>query len=149
MAKRTMPRRTLYTVEEAKRIVEELIETEELIFIQEVRDLSPIPLNEFERLFKTKENRKWLLDKLSQRKSKTKAELRAVFKNSTAAPLLMALYKLNSTDEERRLLSTSFVENENNNKFDGKIEVVMYSGGDVPPIASDEADIDPDMLEAE
>lgn len=134
----------VYSDTQIKSRVVELIEKHRMIYLNEVRALGPWTPAEFNSHFEgdaNRDNKEWLFNELSKMKITIKSKLREKMENSEAPQLVLAMYKLASTDEERRLLSTSFMETDSSHKFEGPLKVAMYTGGDVPPIATSEHEV--------
>lgn len=97
--------------------IKKAIKSESLYFVNEIPPAVGISKDTFYNHFPAESDRhKELMLLLLQNKSKVKAELRRRWRLDDNATLQLALYRLSATPEERRLLSTTYIDHTSGDK---------------------------------
>lgn len=95
----------------------ELIKENNLFFIEDIISFLPISKPTFYDYFKVDSNEFNTIKKeLDKNKVNTKVQIRRKLEKGKGAAELLALYKLIATDEERKSLSSTYIDHTSNNK---------------------------------
>tara|TARA_B100001146_G_C16194347_1_gene440818 strand:- start:3090 stop:3449 length:360 start_codon:yes stop_codon:yes gene_type:complete len=112
-----------YNTEELYNLAVKYIETDELYFIEDVVALLGINKATFYDHFKVDSDElNYFKELLRKNKSSAKVAMRKKWKDSENASLQMGLYKLIGSDEERKRLNQSYIDQKTEHK--GKLEIV-------------------------
>jgi len=97
-------------------------------FIEDVVALIGISKDSFYRLYPTgSDEYDAISDLLTTNRIKTKKKIRKKLSEGSKAPELIALYKLISTTEERKKLSSSYIDHTTNDKEIKPTQVINYN----------------------
>jgi hypothetical protein len=106
-----------YNKEEIYKLIFPLIEEHKLYFIEDIVSFLPISKTTFYDFYKIDSNELNAIKKeLDKNKVDTKVKIRRKLEDGKSAAELLAAYKLIGTDEERKRLSSTFVDHSSGGK---------------------------------